>query len=171
MKKEEWRMIPGYEGLYMVSNLGNVKALNYARSGKEKLLNPILLKNGYYTVNLSKNNMKKQLYVHRLVAQAFIPNPDNLPCINHKDENPANNCVDNLEWCTYGYNINYGTRNDRHSEKMCMPVGKYSLDGELIEEYKSAKDAAIKNGLWQGNISKVCNGAISKTGGFCWRYL
>lgn len=170
MTKEIWKPVVGYEGLYEVSNFGRVKALNYARRGKEEILKPILLKNGYYMVNLSKNNKKKQCYVHRLAAQAFINNPDNMPCINHRDEDRTNNRVDNLEWCSYGYNINYGKRNEKHSEKMCMPVCKYTLDGEFVEEYKSAKDAGIKNGLWQGNISKVCNGIINKTGGFVWRY-
>ena len=172
MDKEKWRMIPDYEGSYMVSNFGNVKALNYARQGKEKLLKPILLKIGYYGVNLSKNNRHKLFFIHRLVAQAFIPNPENLPCVNHKDEDKTNNQVENLEWCSYGYNINYGKRNEKHSEKMCRPVEQYTLDNEFVGVYKSAKEAAIFNkGIWQGNISKCCRGVINQTGGYLWRYI
>ena len=105
--KEIWKDIPEYEGLYQVSNLGNVRSLNYNRTGEIKLLKQGNV-NGYKVVILYKDGKKKNYLVHRLVAIAFLPNPNNLPIINHKDENPSNNNVNNLEWCTQAYNTNYG---------------------------------------------------------------
>ena len=115
---EMWKDIEGYEGLYQVSNTGQAKSLNYKGSGEAKLLKQSTNKQGYKRITLCKNGKTKRYSVHRLVALAFIPNPDNLPIINHKDENPSNNNVNNLEWCTYKYNINYGTARKRAGEKM-----------------------------------------------------
>ena len=123
MMIEEWRDIKGYEGIYQVSNLGNVCSLDrvikhypkdYFQEGK--VLSPALSRNGYPMVILVNHNKRKTRNVHRLVAEAFIPNPNNLPQVNHKDENKTNNCVDNLEWCTQKYNLNYGTRNIKISK-------------------------------------------------------
>ena len=104
---EEWRAVPGYEGLYEVSNTGNIKSLI-----KNKIIKYFINKKGYRLVSLSKNGIIKKFSVHRLVAQAFIPNPDNLPQVNHKDEDKTNNNVDNLEWCDAKYNTNYGHRTE-----------------------------------------------------------
>ena len=112
--KEEWRDIIGYEGLYQVSNLGRVKSFLYYNGTNERIIKPIQLKNGYYNISLSKNKINKKEYIHRLVAKAFIPNPNNYPIINHKDENPSNNCVNNLEWCTQKYNMNYVKLKNKH---------------------------------------------------------
>lgn len=101
--KEVWKDIKGYEGLYQVSNLGNVKSLKF---NKEKILIPLFDKN-YLFIQLWKNGKYKRYKVHRLVAEAFIPNTNEYSCVNHKDENKQNNCVDNLEWCTNQYNIEY----------------------------------------------------------------
>ena len=109
IEKEEFRDIPGYEGLYEVSNLGRVR-----RNGR--ILKPLKHRDGYLKIDLNKQGIRKGVYIHRLVGLAFIPNPDNLPCINHKDEDKTNNTVKNLEWCTREYNNNYGTRNERISE-------------------------------------------------------
>lgn len=114
---EIWKDIEGYEGLYQVSNFGNVKSLNYNRSGKEKILKPQKNKNKYLHISLCKNKNQKTFTIHRLVALAFIPNLHNYPCVNHIDENKENNHVDNLEWCTHEYNMNYGTLKERQSEK------------------------------------------------------
>ena len=112
--EEIWKDIQGYEGLYRVSNLGRVKSFHKA---KEHILSPGKDKDGYFQVQLYKNGINKMRKVHRLVAQAFISNPNNLPQINHKDENKQNNNVDNLEWCTNEYNHNYGTAVKRAAEK------------------------------------------------------
>ena len=111
---EIWRDIKGYEGIYQISNKGRVKSLNYRRTGKEKILKPGKTKPGYLCISLYKKGEKCKCFsIHRLVAQAFLPNPDNLPIVNHKDENKLNNNVENLEWCNSEYNLNYGNRNER----------------------------------------------------------
>ena len=134
MTEEIWRPVVGYEGLYEVSSYGRVRSLDrYVkcdyesyRLHKGKVLSPAKDRYGYLYVVLSCNGKHKTITVHRLVAQAFIPNPDDLPIINHKDEDKLNNCVENLEWCTAKYNMNYGTRNIR------------------------IRETAIKNGNWTG---------------------
>ena len=131
---EEWRDIRGYEGIYKISNLGRVKRLAYEIQNpsprangsmlkfKEHLLTPRRITHGYLSVALYKKGTRKDYKLHRLVAEAFIPNPENKPEINHKDENKANNEVINLEWCTHKYNSNYGTRpkriGDFHSRRL-----------------------------------------------------
>lgn len=132
---EEWRDIKGYEGFYQVSNLGRVRSLDRYKNqvSKRGRIYPAFCpgrilkqtyRGNYLRVNLyhlSGNGISyngESFSVHRLVAEAFIPNPNNLPCINHKDENKENNCVDNLEWCTYKYNSNYGTIRERLSKAL-----------------------------------------------------
>lgn len=114
--EEIWKDIKGYEGLYQISNLGRVKSLNYKRTGIEEILKSKKMRNGYLRITLNKNGKYKTFAVHRLVAEAFINNPNNLPEVNHKDEDKQNNCVWNLEYCDRRYNVNYGTRNKRVSE-------------------------------------------------------
>ncbi len=129
---EIWKDIKGYEGLYQVSNLGNVKSLkinknlSYRKSGRDR---------AYLTVSFRKDNASKSYYIHRLVAQTFIPNPENKPQVNHKDENTMNNCVDNLEWCTTRYNINYGTRSLKSKSSSLLYILKknYNDNKQLIE--------------------------------------
>ena len=104
--EEIFKDIKGYEGLYQVSNFGNVKSLDYRHTGKERLLKQAIDKHSYHRICLWSYGEPKWFSIHRLVAESFIPNPDNLPCVNHKDENKHNNHVDNLEWCTYEYNNN-----------------------------------------------------------------
>lgn len=123
--KEIWRDIKGYESLYQVSNLGRVKSLarkvikkNYVSFKKERILKQQTDRYGYKKVILQRNYQIKTFSIHRLVAEAFLENPYNLPQINHKDENKENNCVLNLEYCDSKYNNNYGTRNIRVSETM-----------------------------------------------------
>lgn len=123
---EEWKSIPGYEGLYEISSYGRVKSLDrYVkvksksyRLQKGKMLSPIKNKYGYLQVFLCCNGKYKIISVHRLVAEAFIPNPDNLPIINHKDEDKSNNCVENLEWCSHRYNSNYNGVLKKRSQRM-----------------------------------------------------
>ena len=120
MNFEEWKDIPGYEGLYQVSNTGKIKGLPRVTMQnqilKERILIPGVINSGYLQITLHKNGEHKNFLVHRLVANAFIPNPKNLPEVNHKDEDKTNCNADNLEWCTRKYNINYGTHNQRSAE-------------------------------------------------------
>lgn len=165
--QEIWKDITDYEELYQVSNLGRVKTLKREiirskpylskRIAPEKIIyiKPL---NDYLGVTLYKDGKRKSFLVHRLVAKAFIPNPNNLPQVNHKDENKYNNCVSNLEWCTNDYNLNYGTGRERFLSLIMKPVCKFSLDGVFLEKYSSQTEAAIKNGVSQANISKCCNG-------------
>ena len=121
---ELWKDIEGYEGLYQVSNTGKVKRVKHidtkCRQGyrvfKERMLKPISNERGYLYVKLSKNNKEKTFKIHRLVAQAFISNPNNYPQVNHKDEVKTNNNITNLEWCDNKYNCNYGTKSQRQIE-------------------------------------------------------
>lgn len=164
---EEFRDVPGYEGTYEVSNLGRIRR-------NEKILRPIKNKDGYLLVNLCKNGIMRKARIHRLVAYAFIPNPQNLPCINHKDEDKTNNAVNNLEWCTYEYNTNYGTRNERAgekiSEKLSKPVLQFDLNGSIIKEWPSTIKVEEELGINQGSISHCCLGHRNSAGGFIWKY-
>ena len=135
--EEIWKDIKGFEGLYQVSNLGNIKSLdrymcrshNEGLTIKGKIRIPQLVK-GYYQIVLCKDGINFQYKVHRLVAEAFILNPNNYPCINHKDENPVNNKVENLEWCTHKYNNNYG-----HHKEKCSKSMKGKLAGDKNPMY------------------------------------
>ena len=165
--EEIWKDIKDYEGHYQVSNLGRVKSIKF---GKEIILKQhINIKGGYYYVCLLKNGKHKNYYVHRLVAEAFIPNSYNLPQVNHRDENKLNNNVDNLEWCTNEYNHNYGTINERISQSQSKPVLQYDLNGNLIKEWKSVNECG-RNGFNQGDICKCCNGKRKTAKGFIWVY-
>lgn len=166
MMKEEWRPVVGYEGLYEVSNLGRVKTFNYKNHGTEAFL-ALTDVDGYYTVHICEEKHPK---VHRLVAEAFIPNPDNLPEVNHKDENGHNNCVDNLEWCTSRYNNNYGTRNERIAKALSKPVIQYTLDGKFIKEWASTREIGRQLGVYHSNIVSCCNGKRKQFNGYIWRY-
>ena len=163
-----------YEGLYQVSNLGNILSLNYRNTGRAELMNPWEDKDGYLKIGLRKNRKTDFILVHRLVAQTFLPNPDNLPQVNHKDENKANNRVENLEWCDGKYNHNYGTINQRSSKantngKLSKPVLQLSLTGELIREYPSANECG-RNGFERSGVIRCCNGKQKTHRGFKFIY-
>lgn len=168
---EEWQNIDGYDD-YQVSNWGRVKSLKY---GKERLLNTPKTWDGYLQVGLYKDGKSKIFKVHRLVANKFIPNPSNLPCINHKDECKTNNHVENLEWCDTNYNDNHGTRNERIADKMTNGklskiVCQYTLDGEFIAEYPSTMEVERRLGYSNGNISNCCLGRLKTAYGYIWSY-
>ena len=168
--EEIWQDIEGYEGLYQVSNLGRVKSLR-----NNIILSQSITRNGYKNVILYTNNIRKLYLVHRLVATAFIPNPDNLPQVNHKDENKTNNRVDNLEWCDCKYNINYGTCIRRRqlsntNGKCSKTVLQYSLDGTFIKEWKSTMDVERNLGLANSHISECCRNIIKTAYGYIWKY-
>ena len=163
-----------YEGLYQVSNFGNILSLNYRNTGRAELMNPWEDKDGYLKIGLRKNRKTDFILVHRLVAQTFLPNPDNYPQVNHKDENKANNRVENLEWCDGKYNHNYGTINQRISKantngKLSKPVLQLSLTGELIREYPSANECG-RNGFERSGVIRCCNGKQKTHKGFKFMY-
>ena len=168
--KEIWRDIKGYEGKYMVSNTGKVKSLNYNRTGKEGIMESHVNVYGYLRVKLCKDGRKKWYMINRLVAQAFLPNPDNLPEVNHKDEDKTNNCVDNLEYCSSSYNKNYGTRTKRSAEKLSKPVFSVNKESGLIMWWQSAHEAERCTGINQGHICACCNGKLKSAGGHIWFY-
>lgn len=155
--EEIWKDIENYEGLYQISNLGRIKSL---KCGKEKLKKPSNNGRGYLQVCLRKNCERKNFMVHRLVAQAFLSNPNNLPQVNHKDENPHNNCVYNLEWCDNQYNIDYS---------QAKQVFQYDLQGELIKVWKSTMECN-RNGYKQSNVAACCRGKRKTCGGYIWSY-
>lgn len=152
--------IIGYEGLYAITNCGQVWSYR-----KNTFLKPYLAR-GYFKVCLCKDKIRKQVLIHRLVAEAFIPNPLNLPQINHIDENKQNNCAENLEWCNAKYNINYGEHNKKVGKSHCKKV--YCV--ELEKVFESAKLAAMQLGLSDSNIAKCCKGKYKTTGGYHWEY-
>lgn len=166
MKKEEWKIIDEYPN-YMVSNLGRVKSLNYMKSGKEKILKCWVKKDGYIQIRLNKYGKGKKYYVHRLVAEAFIPNPNNLPEVNHKSEIKTQNNVENLEWCDRKYNMNYGTH-----PKKSKTVLQYDLEGNLIAEFPSLMEIKRQFGYNCGYICNCCNSKLqdNMAYGFKWRY-
>lgn len=170
---EEWKDIEGYEGKYQVSSLGNIKSLNYNGKKEIKQLKPCIKGGNYYGVVLCKNGIKKELQIHRLVAQAFIPNPNNLPEVNHKDENKINNCVDNLEWCTSKYNANYGNRNKKLSLLKNKKVNQYDLQGNFIKQWDSLTEINKQLGFCISSIGKCCNKIKKhKTAyGYKWEYV
>lgn len=165
---EVWKPVVGYESRYLVSNMGRVFSLI-----KDKMLKQIETPYGYLVVNLYDGNKMKQIRVHRLVAMAFIPNPDSLPQVNHIDEDKHNNYIDNLEWCNAKYNANYGTRNERLaktlSENKTLPIGQYDLNWNLIRVFPDAES-------FEGTpYHRPSCKAVSSTGetlyGFKWKTL
>lgn len=153
--KEIWKAIKGYEGLYQVSNLGRVKSLYRCI-----ILSPKISNSGYYVVTLSLNGETKMFLIHRLVAQNFLENPDNLSCVNHKDQNKLNNCVSNLEWCDNRYNIRYSK---------AKKVGCYK-DDKLIKIYDALRDTK-KDGFNFRSIASCCSGKYKHSGGYQWHYI
>jgi hypothetical protein len=192
--QEIWKDIKGFEGLYQVSNTGKVKSLERInpqnKHQNERLLKPKTNRNGYYEVTLSKGGKLKSFRVNRLVAFAFIENPDpkRLNQVNHKDEIKTNNAYTNLEWCDCKYNINYGTGHarsvanvdckkrvantdwERIREKMYKPVVQKSKDGTTVRTHRSAKHAAVELGINQWNIGLCCRGKQKTAGGFKWDF-
>lgn len=174
MKREEWRYVVGYEGLYMVSNFGRVKSLNYRHTGKEHMLKPHKV-GKYLQVTLHKDGMQKGPLVHDLVAIAFQDICGDWfegAQVNHKDENPENNCAWNLEWCTASYNTNYGTRTERaklNKPDQSVPVYQFDLDGNLVHIWCSVSEAA-KNGYALSAISSCCHGKRKTHKKSLWSY-
>ena len=194
MEHEIWKIIEEYPQ-YMVSTLGRVMSRQRFitfRDGRKryysaKIIKPTPNQAGYMIVGLYDRNQKVKLcQVSRLVATAFLNNPKNLPQVNHRDENHANNRVENLEWCTGKYNCNYGSRNEtlrtkntgrkvtentkeRLSAHFSIPVSQYDVSGNYIATYSSAKDASVKTGIDESNINRCRRGIRNSAGGYLWR--
>lgn len=182
---EIWKDIENYEGKYQVSNLGRIKSLErdaFNQNGtvnhhiEEKILVPIVNNGGYLYVNLYKNGKMKNMLVHRLVAMAFIPNPENKPQVNHLDEVKTNNVVENLEWCSAQENANYGTRtarvvqNNKYPKLGDSPIAKSVFCEELNKTFDCITSAGKELGVNSVSISQVCKGKRKTAGGFHWRY-
>ena len=162
MIKEIWKPIEGYPD-YEVSSMGRVKSLKY---GKEKILKNCKDGKGYLYVNLCKEGKPKNYFIHRLVAQAFLPNPNNLPQVNHRNENKTDNRVENLEYCDSKYNINFGTR----TEKTQKPILQFTKNGDFIKKWNSATQIQRELGFNNSHISNCCKGKRKTCGGFIWGY-
>lgn len=166
---EEWKEIEGYPN-YMVSSLGRVKSLNYRRTGKDKILNGRKNKDGYLQLNLCKDGKIKMFSAHRLVAQSFLDNPDNLCEINHIDEDKTNNKVENLEWCNRKQNCNHRSRNERIAKSHSKPILQFNKEGDFIRKWESTTQVKRELGFNQGNISSCCKGKLKLTRGYKWGY-
>lgn len=175
---EIWRDIKDYEGLYQVSNLGRVRSLDRNGKGKGngskgKIIKPCLDKStGYYRVTLHKNGINKTYSVHRLVAEAFIPNPDNLPTVDHINRIKTDNMVDNLRWASYKLqSINRDDTNRESQKESCSkPVSQYTLGGVFIKEYPSIIEAGRNTGINYSSICQCCLGKRKSAGGYIWKY-
>lgn len=181
---EIWRDIKDYEGLYQVSNLGRVRSVDHyvkhwcggVRLVKGKIIKPCTVSGGYLGVDLCRNNVSKTYLVHRLVAQAFIPNPKNKRCVNHLNKIRTDNRKENLEWCTHKENNNWLDHNELVSKAQLnqkstsKPVKQCTLDGQFVAEYPSMQEASRQTGICYVSISQCCLGKQKKAGGYVWRY-
>ena len=182
---EEWRDVKGYEGLYMVSSTGIIKSVErtvwnsrgFYKTVSERILKARKNKYGYLHVVLHKDNKAKEYYIHRLVAEAFLPNPDGLSEVNHKDEDKINNCVSNLEWCSHKQNVNYGTRTKRMTESMInnpkrsKPVIAIDKVSGTTLEFPSINEASRVTGVSLAGIIYCCKGRYKYAGGYFWQYI
>lgn len=181
---EIWKDIQGYQGLYQISNLGNIKSFPRKYSIKnERILKPAKTSKGYYFVYLYKNGKAKMYLLHRLIAESFIPNYNNKPCINHINGIKTDNRIENLEWATYSENTkhSYKIGLEKKSEKQkenCRKLGKslgksilqYDLDGNFIKEWISSAEAGRKLKINQSNIIACCLNKRKKAGKSKWKY-
>ena len=190
---EMWKDIKGYEGLYQVSNLGRIKSVERKKQNHSKLqIVPEKIKqahqqygkykNEYLVVNLYKNNKGKNVFVHRLVAEAFLDNFSKELEVNHKDGNKQNNTIDNLEMLTRSENIKHsyevlGRKRNKallgvigYQNKTSKETGQYDVNGNLIKKYGSANQASIETGICYVSIKRVCRGEQSQAGGYIWKY-
>jgi hypothetical protein len=186
--EEIWKDITGYEGLYQVSNLGRIKSLKRIAERKNSrcikvggiILKPSRSNIGYLFVVPRKNGVPHTLYIHKLVANAFIPNPESKPQVNHINGVKTDNKVDNLEWCTQSENIKHSFKTLGHKKHL---IGKFSkehpksktvcqfdLAGRFIKEWDSINDASNELNIDCSSISKCCLKNRNKAGGYIWKY-
>lgn len=160
---EIWKKIKNFEDLYEISSYGRVK------NSRGMILKPLKSKQGYLSVILCRNTVRKQYKIHRLVCLEFLENPYNLPEVNHKDEDKQNNKLSNLEWCGRKYNANYGDAKEKNHAPLRKPVIQYDLNGKFINRFSSVMEAE-KSGFNTGAISRCANGEYKQTKGFIWRF-
>lgn len=160
-----WAAVKGFEHLYAVSDSGYIWSFR-----RQKMLKPKIDRYGYEVVALSKGGKVYHRTVHRIVARAFIPNPGNLPTVNHINEIKTDNRVSNLEWASVADNDNHGTRNERMADAKChLPVKQILSDGTTVT-FKGAKEASRKTGINRCCIALCCKGIRKTAGGYAWRY-
>lgn len=177
---EVWKDIAGFEGLYKISSLGRV--VSVARLGNRGggVIKPTANHAGYLRVGLHKNNKRQMYRVHRLVAEAFLPNPDKKPQINHKNGVKADNRANNLEWVTVSENLRHSYNKLKRTKSTLgrfgaknpssKPVAQIK-SGSIVATFSAAKEAERKTGIHQGNISKCARGNTRSAGGFQWEYI
>jgi hypothetical protein len=174
MKNEVWKDIRGYEKYYQISNLGRIRRKERKvvyKDGrkyhyKTKLLGIRKIKNGYKTTDLTVDNKVKTVYIHRLLAENFIANHKGLPCINHINGNKTDNRLENLEWCSYGHNLQHAY--DNNLRKKNKRILQFTLDDKFVKEWNSMNKAQKELKLF--HIKDVCDGKRKKCGGYIWRY-
>lgn len=164
--KKIWKNIAGYEGLYQISNYGDVKSLNYLHTGNERILKPGNNGGGYLCVFLCKNGKVKKFFVHRLVAETFLENPENFPQVNHIDENKQNNVVTNLEWCSSQYNMTYNNKHLRNAKKIAC-----YKDNKLVKIYDAIVDVENDGFSHHQNVCSALKGRIKSAYGYSWKYI
>lgn len=162
---EVWKDVVGYEGYYMVSNLGRIFSCR-----KNKVMKQSANTKGYLQCGLMQNGKQLTQRVHRIVAMAFLPNPYNYPQVNHKDENKTNNRADNLEWCSEDYNRHYGETVERAAKGHQKKIDQYDLEGKYIKTWDGINIASDTLGLSRSHITDCCKGRLVKTGGYMWEY-
>lgn len=170
--EEIWKPIQGYEGLYEISSYGNVASLNYNRTGVRKILRPRPSANGYYFVGLHKDNKEKMIPIHRLVAIAFVENPNGYNVINHKDENKRNNNFENLEWCTCKYNINYSLKNrgGKKITKRTRKIAQIGCDNSVVKIWDNLIQIRNEMNYSDWSIQMCCVGKRKTAYGFRWQF-
>ncbi len=180
--REVWLPVENWEDLYEVSNKGRLKSLDrvvvstnhngttFKRKYKGKILKQQKDSKGrYWMVQFSRKGQKRDYLSHILVAKAFIPNPHNLPCVNHKDCDTSNNCVENLEWCTYEYNVNYADAREKQKVRIVKPVLLLTKHGIYLHEWPSRIEASKQTGIPTSTIGYWCNNGCKKLP-FIWKY-
>ena len=170
---EIWKDIKGYEGKYQISNTGHVKSLDFNHTGKEKILKEKINSKGYHFVTLYKDDKQYYPRIHRLVAETFIPNPDNLPQVNHINGDKNDNSIENLEWCTGLENMRHAFENGLNDGRSTIrAVEQLDLEGNVLNKFEAIADAGRFLGIKgkPSSISSVCTGKRKKAYGFKWRY-
>ena len=176
--KEKWKPVPGFEGLYEASTEGRIRSVDriikmynggeWVRKGAVR--RTTLNHSGYLRLSLCKEGIQYPFTVHRLIAKTWLENPENLPEVNHKNENKIDNRVSNLEWCDRGYNIHYGTFGDRVSVSNSRPVTQYTLEGDRLMTFYGSREAERRLGITNQSINLCCLGRRQQAGGFRWKY-